>query len=134
MPHRDDKHPTATWGPVEGLSEDAHAADKDAPVLSVGFVLLPRFTLMALAGFVEALRHAADVQDRSRQIQCRWSILGPDERPVRSSCGVAVAPWETFGDKAPFDYLAVVGGLLSGHEQIDPRIVRYVERTAAQGT
>jgi transcriptional regulator GlxA family with amidase domain len=109
------------------------AAASDGPVLSVGFILLPSFTLMALAGFVEALRHAADVRDRSRQIQCRWSILGPDDRPVRASCGVAVSPWEAFGDATAFDYIAVVGGLLSGHAAVDPRVVRYIEQAAARG-
>jgi transcriptional regulator GlxA family with amidase domain len=105
----------------------------DGPVLSVGFILLPRFTLMAMAGFIEALRHAADIRDRSRQIQCRWSILGPDLQPVRSSCGVAVAPWESFGDDIPFDYIAVVGGLLAGHEAVSPKVLRYIERAAVQG-
>jgi transcriptional regulator GlxA family with amidase domain len=102
-------------------------------VLSVGFILLPKFTLMAMAGFIEALRHAADVKDRSRQIQCRWSILGPEQHPVRSSCGVAVAPWEAFGDEIAFDYIAVVGGLLTGHETVDPRVLHYIERAAERG-
>ena len=104
------------------------------PTLSVGFVLLPQFTLMALAGFVEALRHAADIKDRSRQIHCRWSILGPDQRAVKSSCGVAISPWKTFDDDIPYDYIAVVGGLLSGHGSVDPAILRYVKRAAARGT
>ncbi len=104
------------------------------PALSVGFVLLPKFTLMALAGFVEALRHAADIKDRSRQIHCRWSILGQDQRAVKSSCGIAVAPWETFDDDIPYDYIAVVGGLLHGHGNIDPAILRYVKRAAAKNT
>jgi transcriptional regulator GlxA family with amidase domain len=102
-------------------------------VLSIGFVLLPRFTLMALAGFIEALRHAADVKDRSRQIHCRWSIVGADLKPIRSSSGVTVAPWERIGEKIDFDYLAVVGGLLSGHSEVDQSITDYVRRAAAAG-
>jgi transcriptional regulator GlxA family with amidase domain len=120
------------FSPFEDDGERPIEAGSDGPVLSVGFIVLPSFTLMALAGFVEALRHAADVRDRSRQIQCRWSILGPDDRPVRSSCGVAVSPWEAFGDPAEFDYIAVVGGLLSGHASVDPRTVRYIEQAAAR--
>jgi len=38
------------------------------PRLRVGFVLTPRFTLTAFAGFIDALRLAADEGDRSRQI------------------------------------------------------------------
>jgi transcriptional regulator GlxA family with amidase domain len=101
--------------------------------LSVGFVLLPQFTLLAFAGFVEALRHAADIKDRSRQIHCRWSILGPNQHAVKSSSGACIAPWESFGDKIPYDYIAVVGGLLSAHDCIDATIPRYLQRAAAQG-
>jgi transcriptional regulator GlxA family with amidase domain len=104
------------------------------PTLSVGFVLLPKFTLMAFAGFVEALRHAADIRDRSRQVHCRWSIVGPDLRPVKASCGVAVTPWNSFDEDQQFDYVAVVGGLLCGHEHIDSATLRFIERTAARGT
>jgi transcriptional regulator GlxA family with amidase domain len=101
--------------------------------LSVGFVLLPQFTLLAFAGFIEALRHAADIKDRSRQIHCRWSILGPNQRAVKSSCGACITPWESFGDKVPYDYIAVVGGLLNAHDSIDPAVPRYLQCAAAQG-
>ncbi|HEX4196248.1 MAG TPA: GlxA family transcriptional regulator [Caulobacteraceae bacterium] len=132
MPRTFDTHLIDPDGPFTRGGGPLAANDGEA-VLSVGFILLPRFTLMALAGFVEALRHAADMRDRSRQIQCRWSILGPNQRPVRSSCGVSVAPWETFGEAGPFDYIVVIGGLLSGHDAIDPKIPEFVTRTAAQG-
>ena len=52
------------------------------PRLSIAFVLAPRFTLTAFAGFVDALRLAADEGDRSRQRSCRWAILGADDVPV----------------------------------------------------
>jgi transcriptional regulator GlxA family with amidase domain len=121
--------------PSHTLSAELEHRPSDGadPVLSVGFVLLPKFTLMALAGFIEALRHAADVKDRSRQIHCRWSILGPDERPVRSSSGVAIAPWESLDDDVAYDYIAVVGGLLSGHDAVDPKSLRFIEHAAARG-
>ena len=32
---------------------------------------------------------------------------------ITSSAGVAVVPWETFQDPRSFDYIEVVGGLLS---------------------
>jgi len=44
------------------------------------------------AAFVDALRIAADEADRSRQVHCRWTVLGPDRVPVRSSCGVEITP------------------------------------------
>jgi transcriptional regulator GlxA family with amidase domain len=102
--------------------------------LSVAFVLLPKFTLLAFASFIEALRHAADIKDRSRQIHCRWSILGSDQRAIESSCGACITPWESLDDETPYDYIVVVGGLLSGHENASPAIAQYVQRAAARRT
>ncbi|MDR2455913.1 MAG: GlxA family transcriptional regulator, partial [Deltaproteobacteria bacterium] len=46
--------------------------------LKVGFALAPDFTLMAFSGFLEALRHAADIGDRSRPIWCSWTVMSHD--------------------------------------------------------
>jgi transcriptional regulator GlxA family with amidase domain len=107
--------------------------DGTRPNLSVGFVLVPEFTLGSLSGFVDALRIAADNLDGSRQIHCRWTIMGPDRRPVRSSSGVEIAPWDVFKSPAAFDYIVVVGGLLRGQERIDPRLLEYVRKANAAG-
>ena len=96
--------------------------------LSVAFLLLPDFTLSTFAGLVDALRIAADEADGSRQLHCRWTILGPDRAPVRASCGVEIAPWESFGDPGDFDYTMVVGGLVRGSERIDRRVLRYLKK------
>jgi hypothetical protein len=80
--------------------------------VSVAFILCPHFTLMPFAAIVDTLRLAADDGDGSRQIHCRWTIVGPSLDPVEASCGIKVQPWETFGDPGRFDYLVVVGGLL----------------------
>ncbi|MEQ9198843.1 MAG: GlxA family transcriptional regulator, partial [Rhodospirillales bacterium] len=98
--------------------------------LSVGILLLPNFTLMAFAGFVEALRLAADDGDGSRQINCQWTIIGPDLTPVRSSCGVEVTPWELFPDPVRFDYVVVVGGLLHTGPDASPAMAAYLKRAA----
>ena len=50
-------------------------AGKSPIKLRVAFILAPRFTLTAFAGFVDALRLAADEGDRSRQIECQWTVL-----------------------------------------------------------
>jgi transcriptional regulator GlxA family with amidase domain len=101
--------------------------------LSVAFVLLPEFTLSTFSGFVDALRIAADEVDRSRQLHCRWTILGPDRNAVRSSCGVEIAPWESFRDPAEFDYTIVVGGLVRGHNRIDKRTLAYLRQVDERG-
>lgn len=114
--------------------ERMREARMGGPQLSVAFVLLPEFTLMALTGFVEALRLAADDGDRSRQLHCRWTVMAPDRRPIRSSAGIDVLPWETFQDPGGFDYVVVVGGLMKGHARAAPAIYDYLRAAAGRGT
>lgn len=82
------------------------------PDLRVGFILSPRFTLLPFAGFVDSLRHAADVADYGRQIYCHWKVVAPDLAPITASCGVEVRPHERFPEPTAFDHLVVVGGQL----------------------
>jgi transcriptional regulator GlxA family with amidase domain len=101
--------------------------------LSVAFLLLPDFTLSTFAGFVDVLRIAADEADGSRQLHCRWTILGADRAPVKSSCGVEITPWELIGGPLDTDYTIVVGGLLRGHARIDRRILSYLRQVDERG-
>jgi transcriptional regulator GlxA family with amidase domain len=95
--------------------------------LSVGFLLMPDFTLLAFTSFVDALRIAADEWDRSRQIACQWTILSPDDKPIRASCGVDILPQERLRSPADFDYIVVVGGLVGGHDRINRAYYDYLE-------
>jgi transcriptional regulator GlxA family with amidase domain len=85
-------------------------------------VPINKFTLMALTGFIEALRHAADVGDRSRQVQCSWAVIGEPGEAVESSCGIEIVPRRSFSDPLEYDYIAVVGGLLSAHQECPARL------------
>lgn len=102
--------------------------------LTVAFLLLPDFTLMAFSGFIEAIRHAADRGDRSRQVNCKWTILGAGTRPIRSSCGVAVSPWEELRPIPDCKYLVVVGGLTSAHGKVDRKLIDFIRRAYDDGT
>ena len=104
-----------------------------APELKVGFVLSPDFTLLPFAGFIDALRHAGDEADRSRQIYCRWSCVAPDLAPVQSSCGVAVTPNEPLGDPRRFDYVVVIGGLLPSCLEQPAATFDFLRHAAARG-
>lgn len=90
---------------IECQSNEAEA--DSGPKLKVAFLLLDQFTLTAFSGFIDALRLAADIGGRSRQLACAWSILGHE--PVTASCGLRVDP-----DRATLpddiDYIAVCGG------------------------
>ncbi|WP_421056918.1 GlxA family transcriptional regulator [Leisingera sp. D0M16] len=76
--------------------------------LRVGLIVLDNFTLNAFAGFVDALRLAADVGGQSRQLECGWVIMGKG-RP-RASCGLAITPDSGPLEPDRFNYIAVVGG------------------------
>lgn len=101
--------------------------------LSVGFVLLPNFTLCAFANFIDVLRLAADEGDRSRQIKCKWEVLGDQRSPVRSSCGILIHPTAGYDDPARFDYIVVVGGLVGGLARRNETVDAYLKGAARQG-
>src|SRR5260370_19319389 len=102
--------------------------------LRVGFLLTPRFTLTAFAGFIDALRLAADEGDRSRPQRCRWGVLGTEGTPILSSCGTGVLPTAPYGSPEAYDYRAVVGGLLHGGQKVPARSYSLLRETAAPGS
>lgn len=108
-------------------------APGDSLRLRVGFLLARRFTLSALANFVDVLRLAADEGDRSRPIRCSWRVLATLGQPVLSSCGIAVSPDERLGDPARFDYIVVVGGLIDEIERLEPEYTAFLHRAARAG-
>lgn len=109
-----------------------HVSDMpSARALSVGFVLMPDFTMLALAAFLDTLRLAADESDRSRPIACGWTVMSTDGRAVRASSGVMMTPDGGPGDPAAFDYLVVVGGTLHGGQGSHVALHDYLNRAAA---
>lgn len=100
--------------------------------LKVGFVLARSFTLSAFALFVDTLRLASDQKDRSGRVLADWQVLGSTRHLVTSSCGVQVAPTKDFVDPARFDYIVVVGGLLSVSQPVDNETISYLRQAAAK--
>jgi transcriptional regulator GlxA family with amidase domain len=109
------------------------AAPETAPKIRVGFVLTPRFTLTAFAGFVDVLRLASDEGDRSRQGECRWSVLGEPDEAVVSSSGAEVKAWEPMESPERFDYIVVVGGLLHQGQKVSPQVYAFLKCAAKAG-
>ncbi|MCU0818548.1 MAG: helix-turn-helix domain-containing protein [Beijerinckiaceae bacterium] len=103
------------------------------PELSVGFILCPEFPLMSLTGFVEALRHAADIGDTSRKILCSWTIMTPGRQPVHASCGIPITPDAGIGALDSFDCVAVIGPLLRNLETLPPEIPAALQHAHQQG-
>jgi len=103
------------------------------PPLRVGFVLAPRFTLTAFAGFIDAIRLASDEMDRSGRVDCHWEVLGAEAQPIASSCGVLVQPTGILGDAARFDYVVVVGGLMHGGQRVPAGTHGFLQAAAKLG-
>lgn len=100
--------------------------------LKVGFVLARSFTLSAFALFIDTLRLASDEADRSGRVFADWQVLGSTRHLITSSCGVQVAPTSDFVDPSHFDYIVVVGGLLSVENPVDEASVAFLRRAAVQ--
>ncbi len=71
-----------------------------------GFVLLPRFSLLALGGAVDALAAANDALDAHAYQALTLSL---DGRAVRAACGTLVAPAHGLADAPELDAVFVVG-------------------------
>ena len=98
------------------------------PELRVAFILQPAFTLLALSSFMDVLRCAADESDLSRQILCKWWVVGDPAATVKASSGLEIRQEISYDelDPAQLDYVVVVGGLLSEAEKIDPDAYRFM--------
>jgi transcriptional regulator GlxA family with amidase domain len=98
------------------VSPTQESLAKIKPDLRVGFILMDKFTLAPVSGFVEALRFAADQSFRSLQIYCKWDWMTYNNQPVNASCGLSVNPTKDMDLKQlkhNYDYIVIAGGLLS---------------------
>lgn len=107
-------------------------ANSGTPRLKIGFVLARSFTLSAFALFVDTLRLASDELDRSGRVLADWQVLGSTRHLIKSSCGVEVAPTSDFVDPAQFNYIVVVGGLLTVERPVDYDTIAFLKRADAQ--
>jgi transcriptional regulator GlxA family with amidase domain len=104
------------------------------PELRVGFLLAPRFSLLPVASFLDALRHAADEADFSRQIYCSWKIIGPTaSETVASSCGLSVRVETALPDPRDFDFLVVAGGQLPQCLDVGDDMLAYIRSARRAG-
>ncbi|MDE1179093.1 helix-turn-helix domain-containing protein [Paraburkholderia sp.] len=130
----EDADPHAGRGIVAQLDRAASGPKPGAKhELNIGFLLWPSFPMLSLAGFCDALRHAADLGDQSRPLRCAWTLLGIGTRAVEASCGIAVPVEPVQGSPRQFDYLVVIGGLLPNLDHVDRRYWDYLHEADAAG-
>ncbi|MBB4066329.1 GlxA family transcriptional regulator [Gellertiella hungarica] len=106
---------------------------RNLPYMRIAIVLCPGFTLTPMASFVDALRLAADREDRSRQIYFAWEFLSITPEPVRASCGLEVGQQKALADIDGFDGLVVCGGLLSEMDGLPRSAFEPIRRAAERG-
>lgn len=107
-------------------------APPNKPLLRVGFILARHFTLSAFSLFVDTLRLASDIEDRSGRVLCDWEVISASPQAIKASCGVQVTPTARLGSAGRFDYIAVVGGLLDIEEPLDRETVTFIREAARQ--
>jgi AraC family transcriptional regulator, glycine betaine-responsive activator len=71
------------------------------------FVLLPRFSLLALAGAIEPLRHANQALGKAHY---RWQLFSEDGQSIQSSSSIEVSPTGCLQDVPLDGNVIVVGG------------------------
>jgi transcriptional regulator GlxA family with amidase domain len=101
--------------------------------LSIGIILVDRFTLCEFGLFTDVLRWAADEGDHSRQVNVRWSLMSPRGDRIRASCGIDVAPTSPLLDPKSLDYVLTLGGQLQTTSQLDEELVSYLRAAADAG-
>lgn len=91
----------------DDLPNPAESKRRDGP-LSVGFLLLENFTLIAHSVAIEPLRMANQLSGKELY---RWYTLSEDGQPVRASDGQRILPDGSLKDVQGFDIVIVCGGV-----------------------
>ena len=98
--------------------------------LSIGFFLVPKFSMMAFASAVEPLRSANRLAGTELY---RWTLCSRDGQPVTASNGIAVMPHASIRKSGHFPMVIVCSGL--DVEQFDDRAVfAWLRKLATDGS
>jgi transcriptional regulator GlxA family with amidase domain len=101
--------------------------------LSIGIILVDRFTLCEFGLFTDVLRWAADEGDRSRQLNVRWWLMSPRAEPIQASCGIAVVPTSPMIAPDKLDYVVIIGGQLEPPPRIIEDTLSYLRSASRAG-
>lgn len=92
------------------------------------FVLMPRFSLLALAGTIEPLRHANHVLGEDHY---SWPLFSEDGNVVLSSSGVPVSPSGSLKD-VPLDANVILVGGADVLQSYSPVLVKWLRHIAVR--
>ncbi|HZO22799.1 MAG TPA: GlxA family transcriptional regulator [Steroidobacteraceae bacterium] len=101
-----------------------------APISSIGFLLLPGFSLMSYASCVEPLRAANVLAQRTLY---RWWHAAPGNRPAAATSGAVLVPDLSLESKAPGIDLLLVCAAGNPSTFNDRRILAWLRSLARRG-
>jgi transcriptional regulator GlxA family with amidase domain len=97
--------------------------------LTIGFLLVPNFSMMAFASAVEPLRSA---NRQSGEELYRWRLFSADGAPVTASNGIAVMPHAAIRDSGRPGMVVVCAGIdVERHN--DRAVLAWLRRLASAG-
>ena len=96
---------------------------------SFGFLVLPKFAMMAFTAAVEPLR-AANLY--ARRPLYEWQIIGQDTGPVSCSNGTMVLPQAAIDEVQRLDNVVICSGL-DAHLVEDKKLLGWLRRMGRQG-
>jgi transcriptional regulator GlxA family with amidase domain len=99
------------------------------PPLRFGFLLMPRYSLVAAACAIEALRLSNQISDKPL---FTWEILSPPGTTPLSSSQLWLGPQVAPNDPKTHDVL-IVNASYDAQAAVDQRLMAYLRRAAARG-
>lgn len=111
-------------------SAELSIVPKCEPQYSVGFILMPEFTMTTFANAVSVLRLA---NRHTNLNHYQWSLLTMDDLPVYSSDGIPTHPNLKLDEKNHFDLLLVCGGY-NIHKHINKKFLQKLRAISKTGT
>jgi transcriptional regulator GlxA family with amidase domain len=117
------------WERVEMAHVASDFNHESSPVVEFGFLLAPKFSMLALSGVLEPLRMANRLAGRDLY---RWSLLSIDDAPVVASNDIKFAPTSSLEELPRLDTLIVVASIDTA-EYCTPRVLQWLRQLAAQG-
>jgi len=100
----------------------------DTKPYRIGFLLINKFTLIALASAIEPLRMANQLSGRELYT---WQLISSDGQPVNASDGISIAADSSITERTDYDVVIVVGGVDITRSSI-PKEISWLQRMGRQ--
>ncbi len=89
---------------------------------SIGFLLVPNFSMLAFSSSIEPLRMANQL---AGEVLYNWTVIGADKEPVNASNGLSITPDRSIDDAVNLDAIFVCSGNQVQH-YADPLVLAWL--------